>query len=78
LCEERDRLSSHLTAAGVGNLSHYPVPVHRQPPCRATKTDPLGLPNAEQHSRHCLSIPCHPQMTHSQIEKVIEVINAFK
>jgi dTDP-4-amino-4,6-dideoxygalactose transaminase len=78
LCDERDRLSSHLTAAGVGNLSHYPVPVHRQPPCRTTKTDPLGLPNAEQHSSQCLSIPCHPQMTDSQIEKVIEAINVFR
>ncbi len=78
MCEERDRLSSHLTGAGIGNLSHYPVPVHRQPPCRATRMDPLGLPSAEQHASHCLSIPCHPQMTHSQIEKVIEVINAFR
>lgn len=78
LCEERDRLSGYLTEAGIGNLSHYPVPIHRQPPCQATKMDPLGLPNAEQHASHCLSIPCHPQMTYSQIEKVIEAINAFQ
>ena len=78
LCEERDRLSNYLTGAGIGNLSHYPVPIHRQLPCRATKMDPLGLPSAEQHASHCLSIPCHPQMTPSQIEKVIEVINAFQ
>ncbi len=78
LCEERDRLSNYLTGAGIGNLSHYPVPVHNQPPCRTTKSDPLGLPNAEQHASHCLSIPCHPRMTHSQTAKVIEVVNAFR
>lgn len=78
LCVERDRLSRYLTGMGIGNLSHYPVPIHRQPPCQATKMDPLGLPNAEQHASHCLSIPCHPQMTYSQIEQVIEAINAFQ
>lgn len=78
ICEERDRLSNYLTGAGIGNLSHYPVPIHRQPPCVAIKTDPLGLPMAEQHADHCLSIPCHPQLMHSQIGKVIEVINAFR
>jgi dTDP-4-amino-4,6-dideoxygalactose transaminase len=77
LCSERDRLSSYLTAEGIGNLSHYPVPIHHQPPCLATKTDPQGLPYAEQHASQCLSIPCHPQMTHSQIEKVIDVVNSF-
>jgi dTDP-4-amino-4,6-dideoxygalactose transaminase len=78
LCEERDNLSSYLTASGIENLSHYPVPIHNQPPCRTTKMDPLGLPNAEQHAKHCLSIPCHPQMTHNQIEMVVEVVNAFQ
>ena len=77
-CEERDRLNSHLTNKGVATLSHYPIPVHQQPPCLATKIDPLGLSNTEQHSTQCLSIPCHPQMLHSQIEKVIEALNSFR
>lgn len=78
LCAERNRLGSHLAEAEIANLSHYPVPVHRQPPCLSTRVDPQGLPHAEQHASHCLSIPCHPQMTQSQIEKVIEVVNTFK
>ena len=77
-CEERDKFSTYLTQAGVANLSHYPVPVHRQPPCLSVRTDPSGLSGAERHARECLSIPCHPQMTDSQIAKVIEVINAFR
>lgn len=77
-CEERDRLSVYLTNAGISNLSHYPIPVHQQPPCLTIKSDPFGLPSAEQHANHCLSIPCHPQMTHDQVEKVIETLNAFQ
>ena len=78
MCKERDRLSRHLTETGIGNLSHYPVPIHQQPPCLAIKADPIGLHHAEQHASQCLSIPCHPQMTPVQIGKVIEAINAFK
>lgn len=77
-CEERDRLSEYLNLADIGNLSHYPIPIHHQPPCRAIEKDPQGLPNAERHANECLSIPCHPQMTHNQTNKVIEFINAFR
>lgn len=78
LCEERDKLSNYLTKAGIANLSHYPVPIHRQPPCQSFKKDPSGLFGAEQHAGACLSIPCHPQVTGNQVEKIIEVINAFR
>lgn len=78
LCEERDRLNRYLSDSGIASLSHYPIPVHKQPPCLSTKIDPLGLEYTEQHSRHCLSIPCHPQMMQNQIEKVIDVINSFR
>jgi dTDP-4-amino-4,6-dideoxygalactose transaminase len=78
LCAERDKLSNHLTKAGIANLSHYPVPIHKQPPCQSLSTDPSGLPNAEQHASDCLSIPCHPQMTDNQVDLIIETINAFQ
>lgn len=78
LCDERTRLSTHLTQAGIGNLSHYPVPVHRQPPCSNVRIDPIGLETADAHADRCLSIPCHPQMSQADIETVIEAVNAFR
>jgi dTDP-4-amino-4,6-dideoxygalactose transaminase len=78
LCRERDSLSRFLTEAGVQSLSHYPLPVHWQPPCLSIKKDPRGLPTAEHHAKCCLSIPCHPQMTVNQIATVVEAVNAFK
>jgi dTDP-4-amino-4,6-dideoxygalactose transaminase len=78
LSDERERLSNHLTQAGVANLSHYPVPVHQQPPCKSVRTDPAGLSAAERHARECISIPCHPQMDDGQVIKVIEALNAFR
>lgn len=76
-CRERERLSEHLRRHGISSLCHYPVPVHRQPPCLTLQCDPQGLTNAETHAASCLSIPCHPQLSDSQVDQIIEAINAF-
>ena len=78
LCEERDRLSAHLREQGVASLSHYPVPVHHQKPCKGIKTDPRGLAHAERHAARCLSLPCHPQMSDDDVRAVTEAVNEFK
>ena len=77
-CEERDRLEAHLRGQGVSSLIHYPIPVHKQKPCKGIKIDPRGLKYAERHAAHCLSIPCHPQMSDDDIRTVTEAINEFK
>lgn len=78
LSQERDRLARHLKERGVQTLVHYPVPVHGQLPCKKLQRDPEGLRAAEQHAAQCLSIPCHPQMSDDDINKVIDSINAFQ
>ncbi len=77
LCEARERLQQHLRDCGIDCLSHYPIPIHHQPPCKGLATDPKGLPNAERHAARCLSVPCHPQMVDVEVDRVVEVINAF-
>lgn len=77
-CVERDALQQHLGAAGIDALIHYPVPIHYQEPCQALLRDPLGLTVAESHSKHCLSLPCHPGMTDAQVAQVIVAVNAFQ
>jgi dTDP-4-amino-4,6-dideoxygalactose transaminase len=78
LCEQRDRLAQYLKAQGVETLVHYPVPVHFQAPCKDMRRDSHGLSVAERHAAQCLSIPCHPQMSDSNVTQVIDAINAFK
>jgi dTDP-4-amino-4,6-dideoxygalactose transaminase len=77
-CDERDRLAEHLRSRGIETLIHYPVPVHLQPPCTGLRRDPVGLKHAEQHGRICLSIPCHPQLTDSEVNTVIGTLNDFR
>ena len=78
LSEQRDKLSNFLKEQGVVSLIHYPIPIHHQIPCRDLRSDPKSLANAEFHATHCLSIPCHPQMSDRDVSKVIEVLNAYK
>lgn len=75
--EARDQLGAHLASRGIESLSHYPVPVHHQPPCREFPTATDGLRNAEAHARECLSIPCHPHLTDDEVTEVIDALDAF-
>ena len=77
-CLQRDALQAHLLKKGVQALIHYPVPVHQQKPCSEIVRDPNGLNNSEKHASMCLSLPCHPQMSNTDIECVIESVNSFQ
>lgn len=77
LCDERDALMEYLRKSGIQSLIHYPVPVHHQEPCKDIRCDPQGLVFSEQHANECVSIPCHPQMSDCDVEKVITSLNCF-
>ena len=74
--KRREELARHLLEEGIETLIHYPIPVHKQP-CYA-EYNSLSRPNAERLAQEELSIPCHPAMTDSEVEKVIEAVNSFK
>jgi dTDP-4-amino-4,6-dideoxygalactose transaminase len=77
LSPKRDALQTHLEAEGVQTLLHYPVPVHHQRSCDDIRRDPTGLPFSEAHAKHCLSLPCHPQMSDADVQRVINAVNSF-
>ena len=74
---QRDRLQAHLHGKGIQALIHYPVPVHHQTPCQDLRRDPLGLLHTERHARECLSLPCHPQLSEADLDRVIAAVNSF-
>lgn len=77
-CEKRDALQAHLQQNQVQSHIHYPIPVHKQEPCRNIARDPKGLANSERHAATCLSMPCHPQLTDAEIAAVINAVNSFR
>jgi dTDP-4-amino-4,6-dideoxygalactose transaminase len=77
-CGQRDALQQHLLGRHIQSLIHYPVPVHHQAPCRQFRTDPAGMAHTERHAQQCLSLPCHPQMSDDDVDRVIDAVNAFQ
>lgn len=75
---DREKLLQHLQQQGIYALVHYPIPMHQQESCSAVRCDPAGLAVCEQHATQCLSLPCHPQMTESDVERVITAVNSFR
>jgi dTDP-4-amino-4,6-dideoxygalactose transaminase len=73
---KRDALREHLTQNEIGSEIYYPLPIHQQ----GFYMDMLGkqtYPQAEFAAEEVLSLPVHPFLTQSDLEKVAETINAF-
>ena len=77
LCKKRDKLIEHMRSNNIETLIHYPIPIHKQPPCSEMTLAPQGLANADNHAVQCLSIPCNPHLTESQLSQIIGAVNAF-
>ena len=74
---DRDGLAERLTAAGVGSGVYYPRLVHDYDCYRGhprVVVDPT--PVAEQVSREVLSLPVHPGLSPSDLDRVIEAVRA--
>jgi dTDP-4-amino-4,6-dideoxygalactose transaminase len=73
---ERDALQSHLAAAGVETLIHYPVPLTEQPAFAAY--EPLHCPAAAEASRTLLSLPLYPRLADANAAAVAHEVGAFR
>lgn len=76
-CPRRDQLQSYLLTKNIQTHIHYPIPIHKQPPCLSLKRDSMGLAQTELHADTCLSLPCHPAMTEDEVSLVIASLNDF-
>jgi dTDP-3-amino-3,4,6-trideoxy-alpha-D-glucose transaminase len=84
---ERDALQAHLRASGVETLIHYPVPLPRQPAFASItrdrvpseRSEPRGdCPVAARAAQEILSLPLHPRLTDTDVERVSTAVGAFQ
>lgn len=72
---DRERLRAHLRRRGIASAVHYPVPIHL---CEAYAELGYGvgsLPVAERLAETVCSLPVHPGVCVSDIERVASVVH---
>lgn len=73
---DREGLQKQLADAGVGSDVHYPVADHRQPLFQQRFIS-VVLPATESACEDVLTLPCFPELTDQEVEKVIEACNQW-
>ena len=68
---ERDRVLASLRADGIDAGIHYPVPLHLQPAYEYLGGKKGDLPVTERIADEILSLPIFPEMTASQVDRVV-------
>lgn len=75
----RDALSSSLNGQNIASALHYPAAVHRQKAYEGRiYTGPGGLPVTDQVYGELLSLPMHPFLKDSDVNRVIEQVSRWK
>ena len=75
-CAERAALQTHLHAAGVETLIHYPVPLPGQPAFASLTA--RDCPTASRVAQQILSLPLHPRLTDAQVERISSAVDQFQ
>lgn len=74
---KRDELMQHLKEQNIEAGIHYPVPLHLQPVYKNLGYQQGDFPETEQAARDILSLPMYPELSHAQMERVVETIHDF-
>ena len=73
ILENREAVIEKLKTHGIPTAVHYPVPVNRQSAYKAFSNDGES-PVADRLSKQVMSLPMHPYLSESDIEKVSSVL----
>jgi len=72
LKRKRDQVLKALNASGVGAAVYWKIPVHRAPLYVKLGYGRISLRQTEDAARHVISLPVHPAVTETDIERVAD------
>ena len=72
--QQRDQLRDHLLENGVGSTIHYPAPDYEYAAHNQDADQVRILPDTEKACGEVLSLPCYPELTPWEIERVCTLI----
>lgn len=73
----RDRVVKELNRRGIQALVHYPAPYYLQPAFRSLGYRRGRCPIAERLAQEAVSLPLYPEMSRSQIQRVVRQLVAL-
>lgn len=74
LVANRDNVAKRLNEKGIPTAVHYPVPLNQQPAYRSVGGG-SATPISDEISRRVMSLPMGPDLTSSQQQAIVEVLN---
>jgi dTDP-4-amino-4,6-dideoxygalactose transaminase len=70
---DRDQVRARLDERAIGTDVHYPVPDHQQPGLpRSPRPRPLPVTEALVHE--ILTVPCHPNLTDDEVDRIARAL----
>ncbi len=75
--KEREAFIKHIEENKVGYGVHYPVPLHLQKCYAHLELGEGAFPVAENLAAECVSLPVFPELSETQVNRVVEVVNGF-
>ncbi len=68
ISKNRDELQSKLNKSGIGANVYYKTPIHKMTFYKKFNNKKINKTNSEWASKHVLSLPIHPKISHTQME----------
>jgi perosamine synthetase len=73
----RDHLRDYLAEQGIQSSVHYPKPLPAQKLYRELGYDDSAFPMARALSQQLLSLPIHPGLSESDLERIVKAVNSW-
>lgn len=75
-CADRTKIMDALKAKNIGHAIYYPIPLHLQV-CFSDLGYKAGdCPESEKAAKEVLSIPIYSELTHEQMDYIVEAVKA--
>ncbi len=75
--ENKQAFVDHLAKNDVNAAYHYPIPCHLQKAYSYLGHKKGDFPKSEYLALHCISLPMYPELSDSQVDKVISIVNLY-
>jgi dTDP-4-amino-4,6-dideoxygalactose transaminase len=75
--QNKEAFVKHLADNGINAAFHYPVPCHLQKAYAHLNYKEGSMPHSEYLATHCVSLPMYAELSNEQVDKVVNVVNAY-